>query len=228
MVEESVTADRQPARLLVVESDGRFGPKLSDPMAALTGLRPVVMELSAGRLALDLLKTSQIDVVIADIDCLADLGGEPDERITRLARATADALLVVVRSDDMSISVSLGAMRAGAHDCVCKTVGPAQLCDRIAELARRHGKSEMLLPNSGADAQLVTATPSIPAMRDLVLPMWRQEQRIIESAIQSFAGNIALAAAALELSPSTIYRKRQAWAEMEGQRAEMASIVSAR
>ena len=55
-------------------------------------------------------------------------------------------------------------------------------------------------------------------MRDLVLPMWRQEQRIIENAIQSFAGNIALAAAALELSPSTIYRKRQAWAEMDGKR----------
>jgi two-component system repressor protein LuxO len=48
--------------------------------------------------------------------------------------------------------------------------------------------------------------------------MWRQEQRIIEEAIQSFGGNIALAAQALELSPSTIYRKRQAWAEMEGKR----------
>ena len=54
--------------------------------------------------------------------------------------------------------------------------------------------------------------------RQAVLPMWRQEQRIIEDAIQSFAGNIALAAAALELSPSTIYRKRQAWAEMDAQR----------
>jgi two-component system repressor protein LuxO len=47
------------------------------------------------------------------------------------------------------------------------------------------------------------------------MPMWRQEQRIIEDAIRQFAGNIALAAAALELSPSTIYRKRQAWAEMD-------------
>jgi two-component system repressor protein LuxO len=63
------------------------------------------------------------------------------------------------------------------------------------------------------------AAPQSPVMRDLVLPMWRQEQRIIEDAIQSFAGNIALAAAALELSPSTIYRKRQAWAEMELKRA---------
>lgn len=58
----------------------------------------------------------------------------------------------------------------------------------------------------------------IPVARRSVLPMWRQEQRIIEEAIESFAGNIALAAAALELSPSTIYRKRQAWAELDGKR----------
>ena len=41
---------------------------------------------------------------------------------------------------------------------------------------------------------------------------------IIEEAIESFGGNIALAAQALELSPSTIYRKRQAWAEMDDKR----------
>ena len=50
--------------------------------------------------------------------------------------------------------------------------------------------------------------------RRAVLPMWRQEQRIIEDAIASFGGNVSLAAAALEISPSTIYRKRQGWAEM--------------
>ena len=57
-----------------------------------------------------------------------------------------------------------------------------------------------------------------PVRRQPVLPLWQQEQRIIEDAIESFGGNIALAAAALELSPSTIYRKRQAWAEMSGKR----------
>ena len=49
-----------------------------------------------------------------------------------------------------------------------------------------------------------------------ILPMWQQEQRIIEDAIASFGGNISLAAAALEISPSTIYRKRQGWAEAGG------------
>uniref|UniRef100_UPI002FC7DD56 sigma-54 interaction domain-containing protein n=1 Tax=Devosia sp. TaxID=1871048 RepID=UPI002FC7DD56 len=50
--------------------------------------------------------------------------------------------------------------------------------------------------------------------RQAILPMWQQEQRIIEDAIASFGGNVSLAAAALEISPSTIYRKRQGWAEM--------------
>ncbi|SEP85886.1 two-component system, repressor protein LuxO [Devosia sp. YR412] len=50
--------------------------------------------------------------------------------------------------------------------------------------------------------------------RQAILPMWQQEQRIIEDAIASFGGNVSLAAAALEISPSTIYRKRQGWSEM--------------
>lgn len=51
--------------------------------------------------------------------------------------------------------------------------------------------------------------------RRAVLPMWQQEQRIIEDAVAAFGGNISMAAAALEISPSTIYRKRQSWAEMQ-------------
>jgi two-component system, repressor protein LuxO len=50
--------------------------------------------------------------------------------------------------------------------------------------------------------------------RRAVLPMWQQEQRIIEDAVAAFGGNISMAAAALEISPSTIYRKRQGWAEL--------------
>jgi two-component system repressor protein LuxO len=53
-------------------------------------------------------------------------------------------------------------------------------------------------------------------LRQAVLPMWQQEQRIIEDAIAAFGGNISMAAAALEISPSTIYRKRQSWAEQAG------------
>lgn len=42
-----------------------------------------------------------------------------------------------------------------------------------------------------------------------VRPLWMEEARLIEEAIAAFGGNIARAAAALEISPSTIYRKRR-------------------
>ncbi|MFG1416514.1 sigma-54 dependent transcriptional regulator [Xanthobacter sp. V0B-10] len=46
-----------------------------------------------------------------------------------------------------------------------------------------------------------------------VEPLAVTERRAIERAIAAFQGNIALAAAALDLSPSTLYRKKQSWQE---------------
>ena len=48
--------------------------------------------------------------------------------------------------------------------------------------------------------------------RAAILPIREPARQIIEAAIAAFDGNIPRAAAALELSPSTLYRKRQAWA----------------
>ncbi|MBK5950648.1 sigma-54-dependent transcriptional regulator [Rhodobium orientis] len=44
-----------------------------------------------------------------------------------------------------------------------------------------------------------------------IVPFREQEQQIIEQALDAFDGNISRAAAALEIAPSTIYRKRQSW-----------------
>ncbi|WP_299810954.1 sigma-54 dependent transcriptional regulator [uncultured Roseibium sp.] len=55
------------------------------------------------------------------------------------------------------------------------------------------------------------AAPSRPF--GSIEPLWAQERRIIEDTLDAFDGNIAMAAAALEISPSTIYRKRQSWTE---------------
>ena len=46
-----------------------------------------------------------------------------------------------------------------------------------------------------------------------IVPFRDQERRIIEAALSAFGGSISRAAAALEISPSTIYRKRQEWSE---------------
>ncbi len=57
-----------------------------------------------------------------------------------------------------------------------------------------------------------------PFLHMPIEPMWRQEQKIIETAIACHNGNVSLAAAALEISPSTIYRKRQSWEQTRYQK----------
>ncbi len=214
MADGSVMSAGEPARLLLIGSG--LADRLATPIAAGFAVAPIVIELAVGRQAVDVLRGSRFDVVAAELAVLGDLADVADERIGRLARAASGALLLAI-ADDGSVSAAMGAMRAGAHDCICRDASPDALVERIGELARRHGRAIGMAMRASAEAEAVqpaAVLPTIPSMRDLVLPMWRQEQRIIEDAIQSFAGNIALAAAALELSPSTIYRKRQAWAEM--------------
>lgn len=46
---------------------------------------------------------------------------------------------------------------------------------------------------------------------DEITPLWQVEKETIEQAIQACGGNIPKAANALEVSPSTIYRKKQSW-----------------
>ncbi|MFQ2740133.1 sigma-54-dependent transcriptional regulator [Aeromonas caviae] len=50
-------------------------------------------------------------------------------------------------------------------------------------------------------------------VRRQVRPLWQVEKEAIEQAIASCDGNIPKAAALLEISPSTIYRKKQGWEE---------------
>lgn len=50
---------------------------------------------------------------------------------------------------------------------------------------------------------------------DGIKPLWLAEKAIIEQAIEACEGNIPKAAALLDISASTIYRKRQAWEEAE-------------
>ena len=220
MPDTSIIDTELPARLLLIESRRDLQQRLAPSLAEEFPQTPVMVDVTAGRPAVELMRNSAFDAVLADLEAIGDLGAETDERINRLARAASGALLIIL-SEDAGISVALTAMRAGTHDCIGKAISGAALTRLIGELARRHGKTRCLTrscPEPETATIVELPSPSIPSMRDLVMPMWRQEQRIIEDAIQQFAGNVAMAAAALELSPSTIYRKRQAWAEMDTKR----------
>jgi len=52
-------------------------------------------------------------------------------------------------------------------------------------------------------------------------PLWIVEKRAIQAAIDACEGNIPRAAGLLEVSPSTIYRKLQAWQEAAGSNREI-------
>lgn len=90
---------------------------------------------------------------------------------------------------------------------------------RIAVMNDARFVSAAMLPSeiAGRDVPLREAPlmPSAGRPRDTrraqIEPLWIQEQRIIEQAIALCDGNTARAAAALGISPSTIYRKRQSW-----------------
>jgi len=88
----------------------------------------------------------------------------------------------------------------------------------VAELRSALEKLMALYPGDLVTADMVVPIIAMPAVptpaprRKLpadVKPLWMEEARVIEEAIAAFDGNIAKAAAALEISPSTIYRKRR-------------------
>ena len=84
-----------------------------------------------------------------------------------------------------------------------------------------------LLPsplNRFASAVASSSSPPVPLEKKPdnrknkdIQPLWLAEKEIIEHAIAACDGNIPRAAALLEISPSTVYRKKQAWETMQNQ-----------
>jgi DNA-binding NtrC family response regulator len=81
----------------------------------------------------------------------------------------------------------------------------------------------MLPPQIGRSVPSATALPSVlpplppaPGSRtasehDALKPLWQIEKEAIERTLIACEGSIPRAAAILEVAPSTLYRKKQAW-----------------
>jgi two-component system repressor protein LuxO len=78
--------------------------------------------------------------------------------------------------------------------------------------------AEMLpLSPDGSAHEAARDTGLLPRTESPAIAPYRmQEQKIIEKALAAFGGNAQKAAAALEIAPSTIYRKLQGWAQGRG------------
>jgi DNA-binding NtrC family response regulator len=77
-------------------------------------------------------------------------------------------------------------------------------------------ESELVVtPKPGSSHQVLndSAVTAVSQDDNIITPLWQVEKQAIERAITICDGNIPRAAAMLEVSPSTIYRKKQNWLE---------------
>lgn len=223
---DSRIAGAGAARLLLIAHEPRAAADDAARLCACFLEPPEVRFAESGQHGIRALRAAGADLVLAELTALADIEGGVSEAVARLVRAAAGALLVAL-AEAHSVTAAMEAMRAGAHDYLARPLDTPALAERLGALSQRHGRDGRLRLR---DVAPLAAPPSIHLVQptaagangghaEPILPMWRQEQRIIEETIERLNGNVALAAAALQISPSTIYRKRQAWAELQGGRA---------
>ncbi|MDO6705812.1 quorum-sensing sigma-54 dependent transcriptional regulator LuxO [Photobacterium sp. 1_MG-2023] len=90
---------------------------------------------------------------------------------------------------------------------------PSVTSDSGAEIASYPGEPTPSVSVVAAEKPQATSPAQIE-------PLWSVEKRTIQNAIAVCDGNIPRAAGLLEVSPSTIYRKLQAWQEAESSQRE--------
>lgn len=104
---------------------------------------------------------------------------------------------IIVLSDRPSMAMAVNVMRAGGCDFFPKPVSKSALIERLKTLLAELPLANLHDFNSSAS--------------NVITPFVEQERQIIEDALGVYHGNITQAAAALQISPSTIYRKKQGW-----------------
>lgn len=72
-----------------------------------------------------------------------------------------------------------------------------------------------MLPDPLKKAPFQDKSKTDMGLQHLRMPLWRIEKQAIENTIRLCRGNIPKAAAILDISPSTIYRKKKSWEEKE-------------
>jgi len=130
-------------QLLLIDRDGASARQTGAALSSALLSAPDVIVAGNGHMALDLLRRDRFDIVIADLESLADLAPGIEDAVTRLVRL-AEGALVLAMAGGGSVSTALAAMRAGAHDCVARPIAAEALAARIGELAQRHNRPRAL------------------------------------------------------------------------------------
>ena len=165
------------------------------------------------------------DVVLLDLQA-SDADGRA--LLRRLKNASEPVGIVIVTAP-ATVDRAVDAVRSGAHDFIVKPVGATKLIEAVRKAVhrvnaeRRSGRPRAVLPARSDDLDRPWSGPSAGAAQGgsagaapnpeepAIRPLWMVERDAIEAAIAHCRGNISRAAGMLEISASTIYRKRLAW-----------------
>ena len=110
---------------------------------------------------------------------------------------------------------SPGRLWEGDPEALAFLAGARQM-RKVVENRQSQNADNLVGMSVGANANDPMAIPSIPQNSgglgySEIRPLWLVEKQAIEEAIERCGGSIPRAADALGVSPSTIYRKKQAW-----------------
>ncbi|MBJ7538264.1 sigma-54-dependent transcriptional regulator [Marinomonas transparens] len=95
-----------------------------------------------------------------------------------------------------------------------RSAAPIRQEEAISDNPISHDETNYEIASTMNDASTSLDSAFKPQTHDAIQPLWMVEKNVIERAIALCDGNIPQAAAQLEVSPSTIYRKKQQWDSM--------------
>jgi len=151
-----------------------------------------VVRVASGEQALSELTARDYALMLLDLQ----LPGIQGLEVLRPMKAAHLTVPVVVMTESGSVDMAVDAMHLGAVDFLAKPVDAGRL--RLAVLGA--ALANAVPPSAGVATDLAA-----------IRPLAVVEREAIEVAIAACGGNIPRAAAALGVSPSTLYRKKQAW-----------------
>ncbi|ELP9500210.1 MULTISPECIES: sigma-54-dependent transcriptional regulator [Vibrio] len=130
---------------------------------------------------------------------------------------------IVVLNNDEKVTVNHLPAQLTKKSKVTKTTTPAHVAQEsanIAPITPPPGYTEEPSPSAVEPSITAAEQPGTPSSAatspyfnsdGTIRPMWQVEREAIQNAIAYCDGNVLNAAVMLELSPSTVYRKKQAW-----------------